>query len=73
MCLKLYRFERITWWCLYVLESILESTLQSILEFVMLIRLLKKKGMVSHNLCQAKPPIRAWKIGGGLDEKFDKP
>ena len=24
ICLKLYQFERITWWCLSVLESIME-------------------------------------------------
>ena len=57
VCLKLYEFEKISWWCLYALESILEyvleSTLKSILEYV----LLKKKNniviMVSQNLRQA--------------------
>jgi hypothetical protein len=34
VCLKLYQCEKITWWCLSVLESILESTLQSTLKFV---------------------------------------
>jgi hypothetical protein len=32
ICLKLYQFERITWWCLHVLES----ALQFVLKFVML-------------------------------------
>ena len=35
ICLKLYQFERITWWCL----SVQESALQSILHSVMLERI----------------------------------
>jgi hypothetical protein len=35
-CLKLYQFERITWWCLFVLELVLEYALQSVLKYVML-------------------------------------
>ena len=42
--LKLYQFKRITWWCLFVLESILESVLksamQSILKFVLMEKIL---------------------------------
>ena len=34
ICLKLYQFERITWWCLFIMESILEYALQSFLEEV---------------------------------------
>ena len=36
ICLKLYKFERTTWWCLFVLESILEFVLKYVLKFVML-------------------------------------
>ena len=40
ICLTLYQFESITWWCLYVLKSnvkyVLEFALQSVLKFVML-------------------------------------
>jgi hypothetical protein len=40
ICLKVYQFERITWWCLSVLESILKHVLkhalQPILKFVQL-------------------------------------
>ena len=28
ICLKLYEFEIITWWCLHVLESIMEYVLE---------------------------------------------
>jgi hypothetical protein len=38
---KLYQFERITWWCLFVLESIVES----ILNYVLLEKLLKNHGL----------------------------
>ena len=55
ICFKLYQFERITWWCLFVLESILEyvleSALQSILKSTMLEKIFKKV-MVSRKLLQ---------------------
>ena len=38
ICLKLYQFDRITWWCLYVLKYVLKS----ILKYAMLEKLLKK-------------------------------
>ena len=47
ICLKLYQFERTTWWCLFVPKYILESTLK----YVMLKNI--KKIMVSRNLRQA--------------------
>jgi hypothetical protein len=31
ICLKLYQFERITWWCLFALESVLKFALQFVL------------------------------------------
>ena len=36
ICLKSYQFETTIWWCLYVLESILEYVLESSLKFVLL-------------------------------------
>ena len=36
ICLELYQLERITWWCLSVLESILKSTLQFVMKLVLL-------------------------------------
>ena len=36
ICLKLYQFERTTWWCLYVLEYVLDSAMQFVLKYVML-------------------------------------
>ena len=48
ICLKFYLFERITWWCL----SVLEHAPQYVLKFVMLEKRLKKI-VVSWNLCQA--------------------
>ena len=40
ICLKLYQFENTTWWCLLVLEYVLESILlydmECALKFVML-------------------------------------
>ena len=50
ICLKLYQFERTTWWCLFVLEFILESILKfileialiSVLKFVLLGKMFKK-------------------------------
>ena len=28
ICLKLYQYERTTWWCLYVMKFVLESTME---------------------------------------------
>ena len=46
ICLKLYQFKRIMWWCLSVLKSILEYVLEyaleSNVEFVLLEKILKK-------------------------------
>ena len=36
ICLKLYQFKRITWWCFYVLEFSMEFALPSILNNVLL-------------------------------------
>ena len=62
ICLKLYKFERTTWWCL----SILESTLQYVKTFVILEKISKK----SHGLLEfvSGPPL-----GGGLDENSGRP
>ena len=35
ICLKFYQFKKITWWCLCVLESILEYVLESTLKHVL--------------------------------------
>ena len=43
VCLKLYQFKRITWWCLYVFEFIMEYVLEYVLQFVMLKKILKIK------------------------------
>ena len=51
-CLKLYQFKRVTWWCLSVMEFVMEFALQSIFKFVMLEKYFEKV-MVSWNLCQA--------------------
>ena len=63
--LKLYQFERITWWCLFVLESVLESALQSVLKFVML-----EKIFFCHGLPEfaSGPPPR-----GGPDANSGRP
>jgi hypothetical protein len=36
ICLKLYQFERITWWCMYVLEFVMDFTLQFVMKYVVL-------------------------------------
>ena len=41
ICLKIYQFERTTWWCLFVLEFVLKSILKSI----MLKKYVKKHGL----------------------------
>jgi hypothetical protein len=48
MCLELYQFEKITRWCLFVLGSILEYALQS----VMNLSCWKNKVVVSQNFHQ---------------------
>jgi hypothetical protein len=45
--LKLYQSQRITWWCLSILEFVLKSDLQ----YVMLEKIFKRV-MVSQNFCQ---------------------
>ena len=60
MCLKLYQFQRITRWCLYVLKYVVESALQSVLKFIMLEKnIIKNYGLLEFLL---GPPPR-----GGLD------
>jgi hypothetical protein len=49
ICLKLYQFKKITWWCLSILESVLAFALQSILKSIMMGKIFKKF-MVSRNL-----------------------
>ena len=41
ICLKLYHFERTTWWCLSVLECIMKSALK----YVMLKKITKNHGL----------------------------
>ena len=53
ICLKLYKFERTTWWCLSIVECILESSLEYVVNFALLKKV--KKRMVSRNLRQAHP------------------
>ena len=52
ICLKLYQFERTTWWCLSVLESILRIYFGIYLEISLAEKYIKKI-MVSRNLRQA--------------------
>ena len=42
ICLTLYQFERTTWWCLSVLESIIGISLESALKSFLLKKCLKK-------------------------------
>jgi hypothetical protein len=66
ICLKLYQFRRITRWCLYVLESVVESTLQSVLKFVILEKnIIKNYGLLEF---LSGPPPR-----GGLDTNSKRP
>ena len=69
ICLKIYPFERITWWCLYVLESImgyvLEFALKFVLKPVMLKNIKKKCGLLKF---ASGPPL-----GGWLDENSGRP
>ena len=43
VCLKLYQFERITWWCLFVMEHALQSIVEFVMEFALRSVLLEKK------------------------------
>ena len=54
ICLKLYQFERTIWWCLSVLESILDY----VMKFVML-KILKKKPW-SPEIC-VRPAENFWR------------
>jgi hypothetical protein len=65
-CLKLYQFERITWWCLFVLEFVLEYALQSVLKHVMLGKNIKK----NHDFPELVPcPL----LRGGPDKNSGRP
>ena len=57
ICLKLYQFRRITWWCLSVLEYVLESSLKFVLKSIMLEKILKKSW--SPRIC-VKPTTWRW-------------
>ena len=63
LCLKLYQFERIIWWCLSVLEFVLESALQSVL----LERKFYKK---NHGLSEFSLGLP---LGGGPDKIYGRP
>ena len=52
ICLQIYQSERTTWWCLSILEYVLEFIMESILKFVMLKKYIQTI-MVSQNLHQA--------------------
>ena len=58
ICLKLYQFERITWWCLFALESVTEIALQFVLKSIMLENTLKKSQ--SPKIC-TRPT--SWEVG----------
>ena len=45
VCLKLYQFERITWWCLFVMEHALQSIVEFVMEFALRSVLLEKKNI----------------------------
>jgi hypothetical protein len=49
VCFKFCQFERIIWWCLFVMESILGCVLKFALQYVRLEKI-SKKVMVSRNL-----------------------
>ena len=61
ICLKFYQFERTTWWCLFVLKSILDSimeySLPSVVTYFMLGKILKKS--CSPGIC-VKPTSWRW-------------
>ena len=60
VCLKLYQFERITWWCLFALESILNFVVEYALHFVMVESIKKSHGLLEF---ASRPP----------DENFGRP
>ena len=41
--LKLYEFERITWWCFFVLEYVLESVMEHVMESTLQYDLLEEE------------------------------
>ena len=65
ICLQIYQFERTTWWCLYVLESILEFALKSILKNVLLKQYYKNHGLPKF---ASGPPL-----GGRPNENSGRP
>ena len=65
ICLKLYQLERTTWWCLSVLEFVMEFVLQPILKFIMLEKILKNHGVPKF---ASGPPL-----GGRLDVNYGRP
>jgi hypothetical protein len=62
ICLKLYKYERTTWWCLSILEFVMEPALQSVM--------LEKNIFKNHGLPEfgSRPPL-----GGGLGENSGRP
>ena len=52
ICLKLYQFERTTWWCLSALEYVIEISFKFFLKYVMLE---KKKKSWSLKICISPP------------------
>ena len=64
-CLKLYQFDRITWWCLVVLEFALHSVVKYALQYVNKQKYQKNYGL---HECSSGPPL-----GGGLDENSGVP
>ena len=69
ICLKLYQFERTTWWCLSLLESILKIVMEYALEFVLTFVMLKKIKL-NHGLSKfaSNPPL-----GGRPDVNCGRP
>ena len=65
ICLKLYQFKRFIWWCLSVLEFVLESILQYIMKPIMLENFKKNHG---HPEISSDPPL-----GGGPDANSGRP
>jgi hypothetical protein len=65
VCLKLYKFERITSWCLSILKSILKYVMEFALQYVMLEKILEKSR--SPGIC-VNPTL-----GGGPDENSRRP
>ena len=61
ICLKLYQFKIIAWWCLFVLKS----TLQFVVKYVLLEKYSKNHGLLKFAL----GPL----LGGGPDANSDRP